>query len=98
MILCCLKADSTVGALHRHFFLDAALLMRDHPQEHLLLVWAEILQQQDDSGLRQPTTLAHWRHEAEELWTVCASATLVGRCSPRFERMGLEKEDVAYYR
>jgi hypothetical protein len=64
-------------SLCRHLFLDAVLLMRDHPREHLLLVWAGILQQQGDDGMQHPPLPAHWQHRAEALWSACAGATLL---------------------
>lgn len=63
---------------HRHLFLDAALLMRGHPWEHLVEAWAGILQQQEDEyGVQNPSTAPQLRKAAEAMWSVCAGATLV---------------------
>ena len=52
--------------------------MRGHPQEHLVLVWAGLLQQENrPDGLRPAREFVYWRHKAEDLWTACASAALV---------------------
>ena len=67
--------------------------MRGHLQEHLLLVWAGILQQQGDNGLRQAPTPAYWRRRAEALWTACARATLVNCHIPEVDEDG--EEDTA---
>jgi hypothetical protein len=68
---------------YRHFFLDAALLLRGQPQEHLLQTWAGILQQQEvKNGIRSPSTLAGLCCKAKELWSECAGATLVSCCTP----------------
>jgi hypothetical protein len=54
--------------------------MRCRPQEHLLQVWAGILQQQEDDGLQDPPTSSQLWQSAEALWMACAAATLVS-CS-----------------
>jgi hypothetical protein len=62
----------------RHLFLDAALLMRGHPRDHLLQAWAGILQQQEeDGGVQQPSSPERLQKAAEALWKACASATLL---------------------
>lgn len=62
----------------RHFFLDAALLMDGHPQEHLLETWEGILQQdEEEDGEQRPSTPAHLRHRAEALWSACEGAALL---------------------
>ena len=73
-----MPSNSAHAPACRHFFLDAALLMHGHPQEHLLQAWAGILQQQqDDNGEQRPAPLAELQRRAMELWTVCASAALI---------------------
>jgi hypothetical protein len=68
----------------RRFLLDATLLMRNHPRTHLLVVWAGILQQQqNDSGEQRPAAPPQLRRMALALWTTCASATLISCHSPR---------------
>lgn len=64
--------------LCRHFFLDAALLMRGRPREHLLQAWTGILQQQQEDGLPlHPDKQEQFRVRADALWNACESATLV---------------------
>lgn len=59
-------------------FLDAALVMRGHPQEHLLEAWIGILQQEEENnGKLRRSTQAALRHKAAALWSACASAALV---------------------
>jgi hypothetical protein len=69
----------------RRLFLDAALLMRGQPREHLLQAWAGVLQQQGQRARWQPPTLAHSRRRAEALWAACAGATLVSCGAAKWE-------------
>ena len=64
--------------LCRHLLLDAALLLRGQPREHLLQTWIGILQQ-DEEGVGTPASL---RSKVEQLWSECAGATLVSCCIP----------------
>ena len=81
----CDHSKSEIGGLtaRRHFFLDATLLMRGHPQEHLLVIWAGILQQQQDQrGEQRPDSPAQLRRRALALWAACAGATLLSCHGP----------------
>jgi hypothetical protein len=67
----------------RHFFLDAVLLMRDRPREHLLRAWAGILQQrQEDDGEQHPVLLAQLQFKVTAMWTACAGAALLSCFNP----------------
>lgn len=57
-------------------FLDAALVMRRQPVEHLLEVSAALLQQQAN-GYSEPACWSYCRKTAEKMWDVCQSASLV---------------------
>jgi hypothetical protein len=84
--LCCRLLADCCCSLRRQFFLDAALLMRSTLREHLLLVWAGILQQQqDERGEQRPDSPAQLRRMAVSLWTACAGATLISCHTPSRE-------------
>ena len=83
----CARPRQTTGILLcRHFFLDAALLLCDQPQEHLLQIWAGILQQEElEDGIDSPSTPARLRCRAEKLWSDCANAALLSCCTTDVE-------------
>jgi hypothetical protein len=79
--------DRLASWLYRRLFLDAALLLRCHPREHLLQAWVGILQQQEEeNGVQRPSLQDKLRSDVEKLCDDCAGATLVtpdGDCYSR---------------
>lgn len=58
-------------------FLDAALLLRGRPRDHLLEVWVALLQQQEADGSAPPRQLWELQIKVQRMWETCKSAALV---------------------
>jgi hypothetical protein len=58
-------------------FLDAALLLKGRPVDHLLEVWVALLQQQQSDGYAPPPQLSELQRDVQGMWDTCKSASLV---------------------
>lgn len=66
-----------VQCIYRHMFLDAAIILRGQPQEHLLVTWAGLMQRPRSPGRSAPVAMDKLHSKASQMLDALESNSLI---------------------